>query len=93
MPAGTAPSSHTKSVAIISKPEKPELVRILPPLLDWFQKHDYQIVIDSETAVYASGPEVIERNEMARRALDFVVRISHGSAPAGTVRSLGRDRS
>jgi NAD+ kinase len=73
MLAGTAPSSRSKFVAIISKPEKPELAGILPPLLDWFRKHDYQVVIDSETAAYASGPEVIERGEMAARAPDFVV--------------------
>ncbi len=90
MPAGTAPSSHTKSVAIISKPEKPELVRILPPLLDWFQKHDYQIVIDSETAVYASGPEVIERNEMARRALDFVVVLGGDGTLLSTSRAVAK---
>ncbi len=73
MPAGTAPSIRTKSAAVISKPEKPELAQILPPLLEWFRKHDYRVVMDSESAAYASGPEVIDRQEMASRPLDFVV--------------------
>jgi len=90
MPAGTAPSSRTKSVAIISKPEKPELAQILPPLLDWFHKHDYQVVIDSETAAYASGPEVIERNEMATRALDFVVVLGGDGTLLSTSRAVAK---
>jgi NAD+ kinase len=73
MPTGTRPSSRTKSVAIISKPAKPELTQILPQLFAWFHDHDYQIVIDRETAAYRSGPEVVDRREMATRALDFVV--------------------
>jgi NAD+ kinase len=70
---GSAPSARPKSVGIMSKPAKPELAQILPPLFEWFRKHDYQIVIDRETAVYCSGPEVIERSAMGSRVLDFVV--------------------
>jgi len=71
MPTGKTP--RTKSVGIISKPAKPELAQILPPLFEWFREHDYQIMIDGETAVYASGPEVLDRRELASRPLDFVV--------------------
>ncbi len=71
MPTGKV--SPTKSVGIISKPAKPELAQILPPLLDWFRKHEYQIVIDRETSNYHPGPEVVDRREMGSRPLDFVV--------------------
>src|ERR1700745_1128950 len=71
MPTGRPP--HPNSAGIMPKPAKPELAQILPPLFEWFRKHDYQIVIDRETAVYCSGPEVIERSAMGSRALDFVV--------------------
>jgi NAD+ kinase len=71
MPTGTSPRS--KSVGIISKPAKPELAQILPPLFEWFRKHDYRIAIDRETSAYSPGPEVVERREMATRPLDFVV--------------------
>lgn len=73
MPTGTTSSSRNKSVGIISKPAKPELAGILPRLFDWFRERDYKVVIDHETAVYSSGPEVIDRREMASRPLDFVV--------------------
>lgn len=73
MPTGTTSSSRNKSVGIIAKPAKPELAGILPQLFDWFRERDYKVVIDHETAVYSSGPEVIDRREMASRPLDFVV--------------------
>jgi NAD+ kinase len=73
MPTGTAPSSQKKSVAIISKPAKPELAQILPALFDWFASHGYKVLIDKETAAYTQGPEVVARPELGLRSLDFVV--------------------
>jgi NAD+ kinase len=73
MPTGTSPTNRVKSVGVISKPAKPELAQILPNLFKWFRDHDYAIVIDRETAVYNSGPEVIDRKDMAARPLDFAV--------------------
>jgi NAD+ kinase len=66
-------SSKTKSAGIISKPGKPELANVLPDLLAWFRKHNYQVVVDPDTAPYAKGIESIAREEMASRALNFVV--------------------
>ena len=58
-----------KSAAIISKPSKPELASILPDLLNWFRKHDYQIYLDTETAKYTSdGAEVVAAQEHRREA-------------------------
>ncbi len=65
--------AHRKSAAVISKPAKPELAHVLPELLDWFAKHEYEVVIDKETAAYVSGPEVIDRNDIGSRALEFVL--------------------
>ena len=65
--------SATKSAAIISKPNKPELAEIVPSLLDWFRQHQYQVVVDPETAPYASGIRVLAREAMADLALNFVV--------------------
>jgi NAD+ kinase len=90
MPSGTAPSIRTKSVAVISKPEKPELAQILPPLLEWFRKHDYRVVMDSESAAYASGPEVIDRQEMASRPLDFVVVLGGDGTLLSTSRAVAK---
>jgi NAD+ kinase len=68
---GTA--NPEKSAGIISKPSKPELAGIVPKLLDWFQQHRYQVVVDHETAAYAPSMQVMGRADMASRPLKFVV--------------------
>jgi NAD+ kinase len=67
------PTNRTKSAAIMSKPSKSELARILPELINWFKKHNYHVVIDRETSPYIKGLEVVARSDMASRQLDFVV--------------------
>jgi NAD+ kinase len=62
-----------KSAAIFSKPAKPELAQIVPELLRWFQEHDYQVLVDQETAAYTSGVEAVERSAVAGRNPNFVV--------------------
>jgi NAD+ kinase len=43
-----------KSVAIVSKPEKPELSQIVPELMGWLRQRNYEVHIDHETATYLS---------------------------------------
>lgn len=62
-----------KSAAIFSKPAKPELAQIVPELLRWLSEHGYEVVVDQETAAYASGAEVVERVAVAAREPKFVV--------------------
>ncbi len=68
-----AMSDSPKYAGIISKPNKPELSVIVPHLIEWFRKHGYQIVVDPETAPHATGLEVLAREKMASRPLNFVV--------------------
>ncbi|HYG98072.1 MAG TPA: NAD(+)/NADH kinase [Terriglobales bacterium] len=63
----------TKSVAIISKPGKPELHTVVPDLLHWFAEHHYHVVTDQETAVYGSGCEAVARHDIAGKQPQFVV--------------------
>src|SRR5580700_2788805 len=62
-----------KFAGVMSKPGKTELADVVPPLLKWFAEHQYQVVVDPETAPYAPGTEVLARGEMASRPLNFVV--------------------
>jgi NAD+ kinase len=71
--AATKLPSIGKSAGVISKPDKPELARVVPDLLGWLRKHDYQVVMDPETAAYATGFEVVARDDMASRPLNFVI--------------------
>jgi len=62
-----------KSVAIISKPSKPELTAILPELLAWFHRRGYQLYLDKETGQYTDGEEVVAREEIGFRHPDFAL--------------------
>jgi len=63
----------SKTAALISRPDRPEVAQILPGLLNWLTEHGYKVIIDTETAGYIAGQEVVPRPEMASRRLDLVV--------------------
>lgn len=90
MEMGNPSAARSKSIGIISKPAKPELAQILPPLYEWFRKHNYHVVIDPETASYAAGPEVVKRAEIAARPLDFVVVLGGDGTLLSTARVVAK---
>ena len=63
-----------KSVAIVSKPDKPELTRILPHLVDWLERHEYKVVFDRETGTYLNdGHELFDREQLVKTHPKFVI--------------------
>ena len=64
---------NMKSVAIISKPSKPELGGILPELLAWFRKRGYTLYLDRETAQYTNGEQKVPRKAMGEKHPDFAL--------------------
>lgn len=70
----TSPTHPQQKVAaIISRPGRPEVARILPELLSWLRDHGYRVIFDPETARYCNGHEVVSRSELASRSLDLIV--------------------
>ena len=63
----------SKTVAIISKPAKPELAEVIPKLGAWLEKNGYSIVADPETAYYDAKYPVVQRSEIAARKPEFVI--------------------
>src|SRR5450759_4200911 len=65
-----APQSATRqqTVAIISKPDRPELSEVLPVLEKWLQQRNYAVVMDQESAAYFSASTVMARSELATRS-------------------------
>jgi NAD+ kinase len=68
MPESPQSSTRQKTVAIISKPDRPELSEALPALEKWLQQHHYAVVVDQESAAYFSASAVLPRSELATRA-------------------------
>jgi NAD+ kinase len=68
-----ASPSPAKAAGIISKPRVPQLREVVPELLRWFRERNYAVVVDAETHPYAAGIDVLARDAIASRALNFVV--------------------
>jgi NAD+ kinase len=85
-----APSAKGKAAAIVSKPGKTELAGIVPALVEWFRQHQYQIVVDPETAPHAAGVDVLTRDEMATRPLAFAVVLGGDGTLLAAARSMAK---
>jgi len=66
-------STRQKTIVIISKPDRPELREVLPPLEKWLQEHNYGVVMDEESAAYFPASEVLPRSELATRCPDMAL--------------------
>ena len=62
-----------KTVGIISKPDKPELLELVPEVLKWFEQRGYRTVLDDETATYAPGRPSVERTAIGDHSPKFVL--------------------
>jgi NAD+ kinase len=66
-------ASSKKTAAIISRPDRPEVAKILPGLLTWLAEHGYKIIMDVQTAQYTGEEEGIPRAQISSHALDLVI--------------------
>ncbi len=60
-------------VAIVCKPEKEELVRLLPELVAWLRQHDYEPFLDLEGGRYTSAAPAMERTAMPAQAPGLII--------------------
>ena len=65
--------SQIKTVAIISKPDRPELAEVLPQLCRQLKQQNYEIVMDNESAAYYSKPRAMARDEFASVSPDLAL--------------------
>jgi NAD+ kinase len=73
MPDSPQSPIHQKTVAIISKPGRPELSEVLPALEKWLHEHNYSVVFDQESTAYYSAAPVLPRNELATRSPELAL--------------------
>jgi NAD+ kinase len=59
-------------VAIISKPQKPELATLIPELVRWLDSHGYRADLDEVSAMYMGQPGMV-RDTMAECCADLVI--------------------
>ena len=61
------------TVAIISKPQKPELIETMPRLVKWLSQRKYDVVVDRETTSYLRERTPVEREAMASYNPQFAI--------------------
>jgi NAD+ kinase len=60
--------------AIISKPQKPEMEEILPELTRWLLAHNYDCILDPDSADYLKTPNLaVARNDLVRHKPSVVI--------------------
>lgn len=62
-----------KTVAIVSKPHKEELARILPDLIAWLSRNGYEPLLDREGGDFFSGAPIVDRAEMPKHSPSLVI--------------------
>ena len=84
------PTPPSKLVALMSKPTKPELTRIVPEVVDWLQDRGYKVITDRETSNYCKGLESVPREEIANYPVKFVVLLGGDGTLLSAARVLAR---
>jgi NAD+ kinase len=67
------PLQPIKTVAIVSKPDRPELAEVLPHLCQRLKEHNYNVVMDNESSVYYPGPLAMAREEFRQLVPDLAL--------------------
>jgi NAD+ kinase len=62
-----------KPVAIVSKPHKEELSRILPGLVTWLTQHGCEPLLDREGGVFCPDAHAVDRAELPHHAPKLVI--------------------
>jgi NAD+ kinase len=73
-------------VAIVCKPQKEELGKILPELVAWLRERGYEPLLDRESGQYTTTAEVVDRAEMPHFAPELIIVLGGD----GTLLSVGR---
>jgi NAD+ kinase len=62
-----------RRIAIISKPQKEELVTLLPEFVLWLRTHGFEPILDPVSGNYAQEKNVVPRGEMPEQNPELVV--------------------
>jgi NAD+ kinase len=90
MSTSTPTPSRCKTVAIISKPDRPELSEALPALEKWLQQRKYTVIVDEESAAYFSPTEVVPRSDTAQRSPDLALVLGGDGTLLSAVRAVAK---
>jgi NAD+ kinase len=73
-------------VAIVCKPNKEELTRLVPELIAWLREHDFDPLLDHEGGRYTSAAPSVDRTELPAHSPALVIMLGGD----GTLLSVAR---
>ena len=77
-------------VAVVSKPQKPELQSILQELQQWLGSHGYTSVLDKTSACYLGVEEWTEREQLPEARPDLVIVLGGDGTLLSAARAFAR---
>src|SRR5260370_39798919 len=83
----------TPLVAIISKPQKPELAGILRELTGWLESHGYSYVLDPDSAAYVGGTNPVPREDLAEHDPNLVIVLGRADTLLADARVFAKRRT
>lgn len=84
---------RTRLIAIISKPQKPELSSILPELAVWLKRHGYEPILDPISASYMGLAETVPRHRMHLHRPELVIVLGGDGTLLAAARAFARTQT
>ena len=79
-----------KTVAIISKPGRPQLAEVAARLVQWLRANGYGVIADAETCAVVGSLECAARESIAARNPEFVVVLGGDGTMLSAARSVAQ---
>jgi NAD+ kinase len=80
-----------KKIAIVAKPAKQELERLVPELGSWLEKRGYEVIADPDAAKFAPKYAAVPRTELASKKPDLVIVLGGDGTLLAAARAVAKD--